>query len=100
MNEFTKTWNQSFKNYAIDIARIYKIHPERILNCMGFESVIGSLNETYQCLVKQNELTPIEQIEQSEKVRLWNLSKNYSDKRSHCELICRAVYLLNELIKP
>jgi hypothetical protein len=99
MNEFEKTWDESFKNYAKDIAKIYKKHPEQITCCMGFDSVVGCLNETYQSFVKQGELTPIEEIEASEKLRLWELSKQYSDNRAHRELICRSLYLLNELTK-
>lgn len=99
MNEFEKTWNESFTNYAVDIAKIYKNNPKEILNCMGFDSVVGSLNETYQALVKTKELAPIESIDLETKNRLWNQAKEYSDKKEKCIMICRSIYLLNQLTK-
>lgn len=99
MNEFNKTWLKCFSDYATDIARIYKNNPEKILNCLVFDSVHGSLNETYQALVKEKELVPIESLSMEIKNRLWNKAKNYSDKKEKCIMICRSIYLLNELTK-
>jgi hypothetical protein len=99
MSEFDKTWNASFKNYAIDIAKIYKNNREEILNCLGFESMVGSLNETYQALVKERELPPIELLETKRKHELWEISKRYSESKKHREMVCRSIYLLDELTK-
>jgi 3'-phosphoadenosine 5'-phosphosulfate (PAPS) 3'-phosphatase len=99
MNEFEKTWIDSFKNYAVDIALIYKNHPVQILNCLGFKSVVGCLNETYMALVRTKELKPIEMLDIQTKNELWKKSKEYSTNKSQCELICRSIYLLNELTK-
>lgn len=98
-SEFSQTWDTSFKNYAIGIARIYKNNPQQILNCLGFDSVVGSLNETYQSLVKSKELEPIESLDSKTKNELWNQAKEYSYKKEKCIMICKAVYLLNELVK-
>lgn len=92
-------WIQSFMDYAEDIARIYRKEPEGILNCLGFGSVHGSLNETYQMLVKEKEIQPIENLPQPEKLQLWDKAKQYSDKKEVCVLICRSIYLLNQLTK-
>jgi hypothetical protein len=98
-SEFRKTWNESFARYAIDISLIYKNNPAEILNCLRFESVNGSLNETYQMLVKEGEIQPIETIEPGEKLKLWDKAKEYSDKKETCVMICKSIYLLNELTK-
>jgi hypothetical protein len=99
VSDFDKTWIESFKNYAVDIARIYKENPDEILNCLGFDSVLGSLNETYQTLIKHGELVPIERLHITDKMDLWEQSKQYADTKNKCVLICKAIYLLNELTK-
>lgn len=99
MNEFQKTWEESFSRYAIDIAKIYANNPDEILNCLGFESMVGSLNQVYQMLVKKGELVPIEKIDQKTKFELWERSKQYSESRKHREMVCRSIHLLNELTK-
>lgn len=98
-SEFEQTWNQSFKNYAIDIARIYSVNPVEILNCLGFPSVSGSLNETYMALVKEKELNPIEMLDPKTKNELWEKSKEYTTDKKQREFICRSIYLLNALTK-
>lgn len=97
MNEFKQTWNESFKKYAVDIARIFLTNRQQIINCLALDSVCGSLNETYLSLVSEKELEPIENISQSEKERIWNLAKGLSDKKAKCILICRSIYLLEKL---
>lgn len=99
MGEFEKTWSEHFLNYAVAIAKIYKNNPEEILCCLCFDSVIGSLNETYMVLIKNNELLKIEEIEQHEKIKLWEQAKKYSNKREKCKIISRCIYLLEELTK-
>lgn len=99
MNEFDKTWREGLTDYAIKIAKIYAIHPEQILNVMGFESVVGTLNQTYISLVNNNELPKIESLPVERKIELWEKSKVYSDSKKQCELICRSIYLLDELTK-
>lgn len=99
MSDFKKTWKEGFVKYAIDLAVIYRDYPEQIMCCMSGQSVVGSLNETYQLLVKENELLPIEKLEESMKLELWNKSKQYAADKKHCEMICRSIYLLNELTK-
>lgn len=93
------TWNDSFINYAVDIARIYKTHPEQIITCLRFDSVAGSLNETYQVLVREKEIKPIEDLPETEKRSLWNQAKNHSDKKEKCILISKCIHLLNQLTK-
>jgi hypothetical protein len=97
MSDFVKTWNESFINYAVEIAKIYKNNPDKILSCLGFDSVVGSLNETYQSLVKSKELQPIESLDLKTKNELWSKAKEYSDKKEKCVMICRVIYLLNQL---
>jgi hypothetical protein len=97
MSEFKKTWNESFKNYAIDIAKIYVHQPEHIINCLKFDSVCGSLNETYLALVSEKEIDPLEKLEQAEKLRIWETAKTLSDEKNKCVLISRAIYLLEKL---
>lgn len=99
MSDFKQTWVSGFKNYAIDIAKLYKNNPENILNCLAFDSVSGSLNETYQALVKEKELVPLESLSVEIKNKLWNQAKKYSGKKEKCIMICRSIYLLNELTK-
>ena len=92
-------WIQSFMDYAVDISKLYREHPENILNCLGFVSVHGSLNETYQMLVREKQILPIEEIDEHEKQILWTTSLKYSEKKQVRVLICRSIYLLNELTK-
>jgi hypothetical protein len=97
-SDFDKTWIESFKNYAVDIGRIYKNNPGEILNCLKFDSVLGSLNETYQALVKDGDIKPVEGLEVSVKRQLWEQSKQYGEgSDSRCILICKVIYLLNEI---
>lgn len=97
MNEFKKTWIEGFKDYAIDIARIYATSPEHIISCLGFDSVCGSLNETYLSLVGDGEIEGIDKISESEKLRIWNKSKEVSSKKDKCIMISRSIYLLEKL---
>jgi hypothetical protein len=94
---FNQTWAESFMNYAVDIAKIYKNNPEQIINCLKFESVHSSLNETYMLLVKQGELKMIEDLEQGEKLDLWNRAKELSHEKNKCIMISRCIYLLEQL---
>ena len=96
-SEFIKTWNQSFKNYAVDIAKIYMVDPQGILNCLVFDSVCGSLNETYLSLVGEREIEPIENIDLKEKSRIWNKAKQLSTSEKKCILISRSIYLLEKI---
>jgi hypothetical protein len=97
MSDFTVTWNQSFKNLAVDLAKIYVHQPEHIINCLKFDSVCGSLNETYLALVSEKEIDPLEKLEQAEKLRIWETAKTLSDEKNKCVLISRAIYLLEKL---
>lgn len=97
MNEFKKTWDESFKNYAVGIAMFYKNNPEHIIECLKFDSVCGSLNETYLSLVSDKEIEPIETIQAEEKQRIWERSKQLSDNKAKCILISRSIYLLEKL---
>lgn len=97
MNEFTKTWNQSFKNYAVDIAMIYKNNPDHIIDCLRFDSVCGSLNETYLSLVSEKEIEPIENLSREEKERLWKKAIGLTGEKEKRILISRSIYLLEKL---
>lgn len=97
MSDFNQTWIEGFVNYAKDIARIYKNNPEQILNCLGFDSVVGSLNETYQAYVKDGQMRSIENLDLNEKNRLWEQARKYSDSKVKCVMICKAIYLLDVL---
>jgi hypothetical protein len=99
MSEFKQTWNESFKNYAIDIARIFVHEPEHIINCLKFDSVCGSLNETYLALVREKEIDPLEILEHNEKLRIWDLAKTLSNREDKCVLISRSIYLLEKLTR-
>jgi hypothetical protein len=90
-------WNQSFVQYAVQIAGMYKSHPDQILASLAFESVAGSLNETYQCLVKEKELTRMEDLPKEEKLKYWNRAKELSQDENQRVLICRSIYLLEKL---
>lgn len=97
--EFALTWNQSFKNYAADLSRIYIKQPESIINCLGFSSVSGCLNECYLSLVKEKELVPIEILPESEKLRLWIKAKQIGQGKKQCIEVSRSLYLLEQLTK-
>lgn len=99
MQDFKITWKESFKNYAVDIAKIYVNNPDHITECLKFDSVCGSLNETYLALVGDKEIEPIESIELERKERIWNRSKELGDKKEKCVLISRSIYLLEVLTK-
>lgn len=97
MRDFKKTWSDSFKNLAVDLAKIYAVEPVHIIECLKLDSVCGSLNETYKSLVSENEIDPIENIDHDEKQRIWNMAKELSDKKEKCVLISRSIYLLEKL---
>lgn len=90
-------WNQSFVQYAIQIAKLYKNNPKQILESLGFDSVVGSLNETYLSLVKEKGLAKMEDLPADIKTKYWNQSKEYSDDQQKRVLICRSIYLLEKL---
>lgn len=92
-------WDQSFKEYAVQIAGIYKNNPAEIVNCLGFASVSGCLNETYLSLVKTKELDPIEKLDNSVKEELWNQAKELTTSKKQGIEIARSIYLLNALTK-
>lgn len=93
------TWNESFMDYAVQIAKIYKNNPEQIICCLKFDSVAGSLNETYKVLTRSSgELVRIEELSKEEKLKLWEQAKQYSDAKEKCIVISRCIHLLNALI--
>lgn len=97
LSEFNKTWNESFMNYATEIGKVYKEHPENIINCLGFKSVLDCLNETYQVLVKEKEIDPIERLPSDKKNELWLKAKKIGTGKVQCISICKAIYLLDKI---
>lgn len=93
------SWNETFINHAVDIARIYKEYPEKIMICMGFNSMVECLNECYTLLVRTKELEPIEKLEPKEKTKYWETSAKYAEVREHRIKISRSIYLLDKLTK-
>lgn len=90
-------WNEDFKKYAVDIAIIYNREPESIMNCLRFKSVSGSLNESYLSLVREKQLIPLELLNHSEKIRLWEKAKCLGTDKQDCINISRSIYLLEQL---
>jgi hypothetical protein len=90
-------WTEAFLQYAVKIGRMYKDNPEQVLDSLRFDSVLESLNETYQCLVKENEIPRLEDLATDHKEFLWIKSKQYSDEQAKRIRICKAIYLLDML---
>jgi hypothetical protein len=93
------TFNEGMLDYAVKIGTIFKNNPEEVTCCLGFKSVVESLNESYQILVRKKEITPIEALPKEEKARLWNIAKGYEVSEEHRINICRSVYVLEEITK-
>lgn len=92
-------WKESFRNLAIDIAKKYIEDPAATLEDLKYPSVHGSLCETYRALVRENEILPIQKIAESEKQRIWNKAKQYSDREDICTNISISIYVLEILTK-
>lgn len=92
-------WDQSFKEYAIQIARIYKNNPAQIISCLSFGSVSGCLNETYLSLVRSKDLPPVEMLENDQKMQLWKQAKEITENQRQRIEVSRSIYLLNELTR-
>jgi hypothetical protein len=92
-------WSESFLNYAADLVKLYKTHPDDVMKSIGQESVYGSLIITYQHFVNEKEIPALENLADDHKQMLWLKSKEYSDDEKTRICICKALYLLDLLIK-
>lgn len=93
------SWEKGFENIATDYAILYTVNPKDAIRMLAFNSVNGSLNESYQHYVRREQLIPIESLDQKKKVELWNVAKELSDNKKRREWIARSLYLLQELTK-
>lgn len=93
------SWETGFENIAADYAIMYRVNPKDAIRMLSFNSVNGSLNESYQHYVRTSQLEPIENLDQQRKMELWNQAKELSDNKKRREWICRSLYLLQELTK-
>lgn len=91
-------WDEKFKNYAVDLAKMYIDYPEQVLSCLIFDSVTGSLNETYLSLIKDG-LPKIEDLPRERKESLWKRSGNYGETKTKRIQVSRSIYLLEEITK-
>lgn len=78
---------------------MYQENPEQVLSTLGFDSVLGSLHETYQCLVRENEIPKLEDLAKDQKEAFWIKSRQYGEEKEKRILICKALYLLDVLTK-
>lgn len=84
-------------DYARTMARIYKKTPDLVLNVIHFISVHKTINETYQNLVKQGEITRVEDLPEDVKKKYWIESKKYSTINEIRIEILKSLYLLDLL---
>jgi hypothetical protein len=92
-------WDQEFKNYSVQIGRKFIEDPENVKKSLAFKSNSGSLYQTYLSLIKNGELTPIEQLDDDRKRDLWEQAKEVSSDVQQCIVISKCIYLLEEITK-
>lgn len=97
MESVSKWWNEKFKQYAIMIGGMYLKNPEQILSDLKWGSVIECLNESYQALVKEGELIPIEDLSLEKKQELWERAIKIDTDKKKRILISKAIYLLEKI---
>jgi hypothetical protein len=91
------TFEASMKKLFEDIARIYIGDPDQVLSCLSTESVTGCINECYQIYVREKELIPLDELEESEKRRLWDESIKYCCTKKGRVMVARSIYLLEKM---
>lgn len=97
MDDFKKTWRDSFFRYAATIGGMYLKDKEAVLKDLQWGSVVECLNESYQALVKDNSLPPIESLTPEKKCELWNAAIKIAKDKKHRIMICKAIYLLEKI---
>lgn len=97
MDDYRKSWINGFNELAIQLAQKYKDNPEEFLLSIGCKSILDCLLETYNNLVKENEISKLEDLAEDHKLALWDKSKQVSDEKTKRIMICKAIYLLDVL---
>jgi len=96
-NDFKKTWNEGFMNYAVDMGKVYQANKDGMISCLKFDSVLSALNETYQILTNGGEIPKIEDLPEVKKSELWNRAKLVDQEKKKCILIAKAIHLLEKI---
>jgi hypothetical protein len=97
MESVKKWWSESFMSYAAQIGSNYQKNPQEVISSLKYKSVLDCLNETYQVLVRENCLFPIERLDQKKKNELWLKAKEIGKRKDQCILISRVLYLLESI---
>lgn len=92
------TYEEGFQNMIIDIAKLYAVHPEKVLCCLGLEGFVNTMEECYKVLVKSG-LDPIEKLPEAEKLAYWNRAKEYAQEKTRRIKVSKALYILEDLTK-
>lgn len=93
MLDFTPLLEQYTKRYIndkekfIDVLVMFKV-PKQILELL------------YRHFVSTNELEPIESLTIDRKTEIWEKVKGKISTRKEAVMICRSIYLMEEIIKP
>lgn len=97
MSEVSEWWNKEFMKYAAMIGSNYQKNPQEVLGSLKYDSVLSCLNESYQVLVRENCLFPIERIDEKKKKELWDKAKEIATGKQRRILVCKAIYLLEKI---
>lgn len=97
MESISNWWAENFLSYAAQIGTNYMKNPEEVLSSLKYKSVLDCLNESYQVLVKDESIYPIEKLDQREKERLWSKAKTIGTGKDQCVLIAKCIYLLERI---
>jgi len=91
------TWSEHFTNYAFMIAGMYLKDKAAVLQDLQWGSVVECLNESYQVMVKDKSMIPIEELPTEKKTEIWDMAKNISTEKRHRILVSKAIYMLDKI---
>lgn len=92
-------WEEQWTDYAVQMARHFKVERENVFYSLSLTCVPNALNESYKVLVKVGTLPPIESLPKHEKRRYWNQSGSFQKDKEYRVLVSRCLYLLEQLTK-
>ena len=93
MLDFTPLLEQYTKRYINDKEKFI----EFLVNSIVPKQCLESL---YRYFVNTNELEPLESLTIDRKTEIWEKVKGKISTRREAVMICRGIYLMEEIIKP